>query len=205
MGHDLRICASCPANGDRATRESATPLVSRAGEAPARGGRRAGHADPRQSCRCYYELVYSNIVTSSPGQPVGSALLALQRATHATLQILTAELVDLHLTASEINSLAILADGRGRTISELGAAAGTRPTTLTSVLDRLERRGHITRGTRPGDRRVVVIELTASGRVAADTIRQTMAKVETLALDGLTAEAVADFHAVLRALAEVSP
>ncbi|MFI2735545.1 MarR family winged helix-turn-helix transcriptional regulator [Streptomyces sp. NPDC018711] len=139
---------------------------------------------------------------STPSE--GSALLALQRATHATLQILAAELVDLDLTPSETNALAILADGRGRTVSELGAAAGTRPTTLTSVLDRLERRGHITRGTRPGDRRVVVVELSESGRLTADTIRRTLADVETRALDGLPAEAVAGFHTVLRALAEVS-
>lgn len=144
-------------------------------------------------------------MTSFSAPPQRSALLALQRATHATLQILTAELVDLDLTASEINAMAILADGHGRTISELGAAAGTRPTTLTSVLDRLERRGHITRGTRPGDRRVVIIGLTSSGRLAADTIRQTLAEVEARALDGLPAEAIADFHTVLRALAEVSP
>lgn len=116
-----------------------------------------------------------------------------------------AELVDLDLTTSEINALAILADGQGRTVSELGAAAGTRPTTLTSVLDRLERRGHITRGARAGDRRVVVIELTPSGRLAADTVRQTLTGVETRALDGMPAGAVADFHNVLRALAEVSP
>ncbi|WP_243422533.1 MarR family winged helix-turn-helix transcriptional regulator [Micromonospora globispora] len=143
-------------------------------------------------------------MTSSSTPPQQSALLALQRATHATLQILTAELVDLDLTASEINAMAILADGHGRTISELGTAAGSRPTTLTSVLDRLERRGHITRGTRPGDRRVVVIGLTSSGRLAADTIRRTLIEVEARALGGLPAEAIADFHTVLRALAEVS-
>ncbi|MFC9590275.1 MarR family winged helix-turn-helix transcriptional regulator [Streptomyces sp. NPDC056944] len=142
-------------------------------------------------------------MTSLSPPSEGSALLALQRATHATLQILATELVDLDLTPSETNALAILADGRGRTVSELGAAAGTRPTTLTSVLDRLERRGHLTRGTRPGDRRVVVVELTESGRLTADTIRRTIAEVETRALDGLSAEAVAGFHAVLRALAEV--
>ena len=85
----------------------------------------------------------------SESAPGWSALLALQRATHATLQVLSAELADLDLTASEINALANLADGRGRTVSELGAAAGTRPTTLTSVLDRLERRGYITRGPAP--------------------------------------------------------
>ena len=133
-----------------------------------------------------------------------SALLALQRATHATLHVLSAELVDLDLTASEINALANLADGRGRTVSELGAAAGTRPTTLTSVLDRLERRGHITRGTRPGDRRAVLIELTASGQRAATTIRQAIADLEHRALDGLPPDAVAGLRAALQALTEVA-
>ncbi|MEU4103304.1 MarR family transcriptional regulator [Streptomyces tanashiensis] len=131
-----------------------------------------------------------------------SALLALQRATHATLQVLAAQLVDMDLTASEINALASLADGRGRTVSELGAAVGTRPTTLTSVLDRLERRGHITRGTRPGDRRAVLIELTASGQLTATTIRQTIADLERRALDGLSADAIAGLRAGLEALTE---
>jgi DNA-binding MarR family transcriptional regulator len=132
-----------------------------------------------------------------------SALLALQRATHATLQVLAAELVDLDLTASEINALANLADGRGRTVSALGAAVGTRPTTLTSVLDRLERRGHITRGTRQGDRRAVLIELTSSGQWAAATIRQAIAGLEHRALDGLPPDAIAGLRAALQALTEV--
>ncbi|MFB7669063.1 MarR family winged helix-turn-helix transcriptional regulator [Kitasatospora sp. NPDC056138] len=144
------------------------------------------------------EIVQSEIVPSE-----WSALLALQRATHATLQVLAAELVDLDLTASEINALANLADGRGRTVSELGAAVGTRPTTLTSVLDRLERRGHITRGTRPGDRRAVLIELTASGRLAAATIRQAVTDLERRALGRLPADAIAGLRTALQALTEV--
>ena len=132
--------------------------------------------------------------------PGRSALLALQRATHATLHLIAAELVDLDLTASEINALANLADGQGRTVSQLGAAVGTRPTTLTSVLDRLERRGHITRSSRAGDRRSVLIELTESGRTAAAMIRQTLTDLEHRALRGLPRDAVAGFHAVLDAL-----
>jgi DNA-binding MarR family transcriptional regulator len=143
--------------------------------------------------------VKSEIVPSSQ-----SALLALQRATHATLQRLAADLVDLDLTASEINALANLADGHGRSVSELGAAVGSRPTTLTSVLDRLERRGHITRGARPGDRRAVIIELTPSGRMTADTIRQAISDLERRALGGLPADAIAGLHAALLALTEAS-
>ena len=129
-----------------------------------------------------------------------SPLLALQRATHATLHLLATELVELDLTASEINALANLADREGRTVSQLGAAVGARPTTLTSVLDRLERRGHITRGTRPGDRRSVLIELTDSGRAAAAVITQTLTDLEARALDGLPKQALAGFYAVLDAL-----
>jgi DNA-binding MarR family transcriptional regulator len=133
-----------------------------------------------------------------------SALLALQRAAHATVHVLAAELAGLDLTASEINALANLADGPIRTVSELAAATGTRPTTLTSVLDRLERRGHITRGGRPGDRRAVLVKLTPSGRQAAATIRQAITSLERRALGALPAEAVAGLHAALHALTEAA-
>jgi MarR family transcriptional regulator, organic hydroperoxide resistance regulator len=143
-------------------------------------------------------------VESETAQSDWSALLALQRATHATLHVLAARLVDLDLTASEINALASLADGRARTVSELGGAVGSRPTTLTSVLDRLERRGHITRGARPGDRRAVLIEVTESGRMAAATIRQEVAELERRALGDLPPEAISALRSALEALTEVS-
>ena len=132
--------------------------------------------------------------------PSRSALLALQRATHATLHLLTTKLVDLDLNASEINALANLSDGEGRTVSELGAAVGTKPSTLTSVLDRLERRGHITRSTRASDRRSVLIELTDSGREAAAVITRTLADIEHRSLAALSSAAIEGFHAVLNAL-----
>jgi DNA-binding MarR family transcriptional regulator len=141
------------------------------------------------------------VTTTTPGW---SALLALQRAAHATLHVLAAELADLDLTGSEINALANLADGHSRSVSELGRAAGTRPTTLTSVLDRLERRGHIARRPRPGDRREVLIELTSSGGEAAATIRQAITGIEHRALGPLPAETMAALRTALQAFAEVS-
>ena len=134
-----------------------------------------------------------------------SPLLALQRATHATLQVLAAELVDLDLTASEINALANLADGRPRTVSQLGADVGSRPTTLTSILDRLERRGHVTRSARPGDRRAVLIELTESGRATATTIHEAIGALEDRTLGTLPPGTLAGLRAGLDALTEVSP
>lgn len=132
----------------------------------------------------------------------GSVILDLQRATHATLHLLATALVDLDLTASEINALGNLADGTSRTVSELGAAVGTRPATLTGILDRLERRGLITRGARPGDRRAVLIELTVDGEQTAALIRQTLRDLEKRALAGLSVDAVNGARAVLQALTE---
>ena len=129
-----------------------------------------------------------------------SAVLALQRATHSVLHLLATELADLDLTASEVNVLANLADGHGRTVTQLATATGRRPTTLTSVLDRLERRGHITRGSRAGDRRSVLIELTEIGRVTAEAIREALAEFEAHALDDLSRSQIAGFHAVLDAM-----
>ncbi|PXX71619.1 MarR family transcriptional regulator [Nocardia tenerifensis] len=129
-------------------------------------------------------------------------LLTLQRATHATLQELAAQMVDLDVTDSEANALANLAEGDGRTVSELGAAIGIRPTTLTGVLDRLERKDLITRGTRRGDRRAVLIELTPAGTAAAKAVRQAMVELEGRLLEGLSARAIADTRRVLKALAK---
>lgn len=156
-----------------------------------------------------------------PAQPV---LLALQRAAHASAHALAAglagrdrtdgelagrdltghDLTGHDLTGSEVNALANLAGRDGQTVSELAVACGARPTTLTSVLDRLERRGHITRGRRPGDRRAVLVELTPAGRRAAGAITGAIAALERRALAGLPPEAVAACHAVLHALTEVT-
>ncbi len=130
-------------------------------------------------------------------------MLAVQRAAHAVVQVLAAELADLDLTASEINAMANLADGRGRTVSELGAAAGSRPTTMTSVLDRLERRGQISRGGLPGNRRAVLVELTPAGRRTAATIRAAITAVERTVLGGLPADAITGLRAGLNAFSEV--
>jgi MarR family transcriptional regulator, organic hydroperoxide resistance regulator len=133
------------------------------------------------------------------------ALLALQRATHATLHRLSPALRDLDLTASEINALGNLGDGHARTTSQLGAAVGTQPTTLTGVLDRLERRGYITRAASPTDRRATVITTTTTGRRVAKRIRKAMTDLERRATAGLSPESIEAFRVVLTALTEEPP
>lgn len=129
-------------------------------------------------------------------------LVLLQRATHVTLQVLGTELADLGLTASELNVLANLADGQPRTVSEIGVAAGVRPTTLTGVLDRLADKGLLTRAARSGDRRAVEISLTAAGARSAARVAKAFEAVEVRALDGVPASAVKQARRVLKALAD---
>jgi DNA-binding MarR family transcriptional regulator len=131
-------------------------------------------------------------------------LLALQRATHRTLQALAVALAELNLTASEINALANLADGRARSVRELGHDTGTLPTTLTGVLDRLEHRGHITRELDPADRRSFRITLTTAGRPVAMQVHAAVIDLERAALAEVTDRDLAGYHAIITALQEVS-
>jgi MarR family transcriptional regulator, organic hydroperoxide resistance regulator len=133
----------------------------------------------------------------------GSLILALHRATHATLDALAVRLADLNLTASEINVLANLADGRTRSIGELGSDTATKPTTLTSVLDRLARKGYVTRELDPADRRSFRVSLTDGGRRVADAARAAAEDLERMALAAISDADLAGFLAVARALSEV--
>src|SRR5205823_1180480 len=79
----------------------------------------------------------------------------------------TTTLADLDLPAADINTLANLADGEGRTVGALATATATKPSTLTSLLDRLTRRGYLVRETGPADRRSFVVRLTPDGLAVA--------------------------------------
>ena len=131
----------------------------------------------------------------------GELILELQRATHATLHTLAGRLAGLDLNASEINVLANLADGPSRSIGELVSATATKPSTLTSILDRLVRKGHVRRELDPADRRSFRVSLTADGRPAADASRAAMGDLEAAALATITAADIAGFRAVASALA----
>ena len=73
-------------------------------------------------------------------------MLALQRATHRTLHALSAALADLSLSGAEINALANLGEGGTLNVRQLGERTGTRASTLTGLLDRLENRGYLSQG-----------------------------------------------------------
>jgi len=101
-----------------------------------------------------------------------------QQVTHRLLAALEDEVSDLGLSAAEINALACFGGEESRTVGQLVAATAQRPSTLTGVLDRLERRGLIERTSNPADRRSVLVRLTQSGRVTAARVAGAFADLE---------------------------
>jgi DNA-binding MarR family transcriptional regulator len=129
-------------------------------------------------------------------------VLALQRATHRTLQALSSSLADLSLSAAEINVLANLGEGGTLNVRQLSERTGTRASTLTGLLDRLENRGFVTRELDPGDRRSFRLPLTEAGQAAAARVLAAIADLEHGALARLDAAQLAGYHAVINALQE---
>ena len=129
-------------------------------------------------------------------------MLALHRTTHHTLHVLSAALADLNLSAAEINALANLGGGGTVNVRRLSEKTGTRTSTLTGLLDRLENRGYLTRELDPADRRSFLLPLTEAGQAVAARVLNAVAELERGALARLSATQLAGYHAVITALRE---
>lgn len=106
-------------------------------------------------------------------------LIALwQQITHRLLAALDDALADLGLTAAEINALACFAGRDAVSVRELVEDTAQRPSTLTGVLDRLERRGLVERAANPADRRSVLVRLTPEGRAHAERVARAYEQLE---------------------------
>ena len=82
---------------------------------------------------------------------------------------------DLHV--NDVGLLAVLAEAGDWNVRKITQALRAPFSTVSSALDRLEARKLVGRRRRPGDRRVVYIELTGDGIRLADRLRAT--QVET--------------------------
>ncbi|MCP4203454.1 MAG: winged helix-turn-helix transcriptional regulator [bacterium] len=89
-------------------------------------------------------------------------------------------------------------------IVELRKVFGHKPSTLTSLLDRLERRGWIVRSIDPEDRRGFLIEATAEGARVGRDARKLVEAFEKSILDLVESKDLDGFQRVLDALGEVT-
>ena len=153
----------------------------------------------------YYEYEVFGTVPFGMAAPSSPSLIAALEATvHRVLELMASELADLGLSHGEVNALAQLEPGAVCTVAELQAATGQRASTLTGVLDRLERRGLVERQLNPRDRRSFTVGLTATGAEAADRVRRTFRDLEARVLGAVSQRSAKGFFEVLRALDELA-
>jgi DNA-binding MarR family transcriptional regulator len=90
----------------------------------------------------------------------------------------------------------------GQKMIELARASGLEPSTMTGLLDRMEREGFVTRVPDPDDRRVQKIMLTDSGRKVRKTVEKMVDETLELLFLGIPEEEVDHTNVVLRKLIE---
>ena len=91
---------------------------------------------------------------------------SIHRATHR-IGLFLADVSGSGLSQGEAHILARLCATERATIAELHADLAHKRSTLTSILDRLTKRGYVTRDVGEDDRRTVVVTLTPRGAVVA--------------------------------------
>lgn len=87
-------------------------------------------------------------------------------------------------------------------ISELSKQTGLAKTTLTSMLDRLERSGHIERTFDPSDRRAVRIRLTESARGLREKYDKVSEKMNEIFYGGFNDDEILAFEKALGKILE---
>ena len=90
-----------------------------------------------------------------------------------------------------------LYNGDGITITELSKKCYLDNSTLTGVIDRLEKSGLVLRGEHPDDRRQLLIYLTDAAKAKEPLINDVMNRISTAMLAECTEEEIAIFRKVL--------
>jgi DNA-binding MarR family transcriptional regulator len=126
----------------------------------------------------------------------------VQRATHHIGRHLEAALAVVGVDQAEAHVLAALANGP-MTVAALVEAVRVKRSTLTNILDRLERRGLVSREINPNDRRSFVVRPTRGGERAAKRVVAAFEAVDANLRKATTSEERRAFEAVLARLHEI--
>jgi len=105
---------------------------------------------------------------------------------------------ELGITGTQASMLFMIAVGKCSTAAELAREYGIDASAVTRLLDRVEKRGLLSRVRSVEDRRVVNIELTDEGRAAAKEVPHIFRSVLDQVLDGFTPEEVGFLKSMLR-------
>jgi DNA-binding MarR family transcriptional regulator len=108
------------------------------------------------------------------------------------------------VTLAEAFVLSHLASHGDSTIAQLHTAFGHKRSTLTSILDRLETRGFVSRQLTKDDRRTYTIQLCAGGEKAGAEINKRLAGFEKRILAAAGSQQVRGFEAVIDAVDQIT-
>ena len=89
-------------------------------------------------------------------------------------------------------------------LSEIHRVFGIKRSTLTSVFDRLEERGLISRETLAEDRRSFSVRLTSKGRTAANQVQRHVEALEAAISKGIAKSDLEGFRRVMASIAAAS-
>jgi DNA-binding MarR family transcriptional regulator len=102
--------------------------------------------------------------------PSMAAVTTLMRAQQILMAHLNSELEPFDLTFARYEALMLLyLSGEGSLpMGKIGERLQVHPTSVTSLIDRLERSGYVNRVPHPSDRRTTLAKITAPGRGVAE-------------------------------------
>jgi DNA-binding MarR family transcriptional regulator len=123
--------------------------------------------------------------------------ILLREVQGAARQAMEEALRDAGLTVSQANVLVELAYGKARSNAELARIQSVTPQTMVEILVSLERRGLISRMTRPEGGRSMPAELTREGHSSVFTVHRAMRSVENRLLGTLSQEDVSRLRRLL--------
>lgn len=116
----------------------------------------------------------------------GSATVdAVLHAAHRVRQAADAELRTLGLSLSSYKALRAL-EIEPCSMRALSEALWVAPRTVTDIIDGLEKRGLVERGTHPQDRRVTLLRITGAGSVQLRSARLAVERVHRASVAALT-------------------
>ena len=93
--------------------------------------------------------------------------------------------------------------GEGISIGELGERVSLDSSTLTGIIDRMERSGYVERRPNPDDRRSMLVFLTTKARELGPRILEFADQLDTILRQPFSQKEMGTFEQVLRGLAEV--
>ena len=123
----------------------------------------------------------------------------VHRATHR-IGLYLDDLRERGLTQGEAHILGLLAHSGPANVAELHRGLAHKRSTLTSILDRLAKRGLITRAVGETDRRTFVVRPTAKGRKLAQRVQRHLSALERAVARRVSATDIRAFKKVVAAL-----